>query len=251
MIEIVNLSKSYEIRANSGNKIRNLFFPSYRNFKALDNITLSIKKGELFALLGPNGAGKTTLIKLICGLIEPSCGKVTIDNKSPGEQKIKIGVMLGNKMIYHRLTGYNNLKYFAKLYGVEDYDRKIKQLAGLLGIGNWLNQLVETYSTGMLSKLALARALINDPEILILDEPTLGLDPFIAMEIRKKIKQTGKTIILATHYLEEAESLADRIGILNRGRLIKVGTKEDIKKFAKKKNTSLFDSISDIIKNDN
>jgi len=248
MIKIINLSKTFRIKVKTRSKLKDLFFPKYKEFLALNNINLQIKEGELFALLGPNGAGKTTLIKIICGLIEPTSGKVFVNGKSVEEEKSNIGLMLGTKMIYKRITGYDNLKYFAKLYGINDYNERIKQLADFLGIGDWINQLVETYSTGMLSKLALARAMIHNPKILVLDEPTLGLDPIISMEVREKIKNSGKTIILCTHYLEEAEKLADRIGILNKGKLVKVGSNKEMKSFIDKENAGLYDSLAYFIK---
>ena len=143
------------------------------------------------------------------------------------------------------MTGYDNLKYYARLYNVNNYDKKIKELCSFLGIKKWLNDYVEHYSSGMKSKLALARALIHDPDILLLDEPTLGLDPNISLEVREKIKKLGKTIVLTTHYLEEAEQLSDKIVILNKGKLV---IDKPIKEFKK---GGFANNYIDLIKNGN
>ncbi|MBU4274302.1 ABC transporter ATP-binding protein [Patescibacteria group bacterium] len=239
MIQIKNLTKTYLIKKRD----RGFSFGRpKRFFNALDDINLEIKEGEVFGLLGPNGAGKTTLIKIISGLLQPTSGWVKIDNKPVEEVRGKIGLMLGYTMIYYRITGYDNLEYFARLYNVKNFKSRIKELAEFLGLENWLDEYVEHYSTGMKSKLALARALIHNPDILLLDEPTLGLDPHIAIDVRKKIKQMKKTIILTTHYMEEADQLSDRIGFLNQGKLIKVGTPQDLKQImGREKEISLED----------
>lgn len=239
MIEIKNITKVYRIKKSTRKFI---FSPPKYFLNALDNVSLDIKEGELFGLLGPNGAGKTTLINIICGLLQPTSGQVKIYEKPVEEVKIRIGLMLGYTMVYYRLTGYDNLAYFARLYNVRNYKQRIKELAEFLGLEDWLDEYVEHYSTGMKSKLALARALIHNPDILLLDEPTLGLDPYIAIEIRKKIKEMKKTIILTTHYMEEADQLSDRIGILNKGRLIKVDTPQNLKQIiGEKQDVSLLD----------
>jgi len=223
MIEMKNLTKIFKIKLNHTSS----------DIKVLDNISLNIKKGELFTLLGVNGSGKTTLLKIISGLLKPTQGEVTINDNTIEQNKQNIGLMLGNSMIYHRLTGYSNLKFFAKLYNIKNYDQRINDLAEFFNLTRWLNNYVETYSTGMMSKLALARAIIHDPDILLLDEPTLGLDPIASDEVRNKIKELNKTTILTTHYLEEAKKLATRIAILDNGKIIEVKPQDINKYFTK------------------
>lgn len=229
-IEARNLTKVFEKKTSSRGRFLDIFNSKYESFKAVDNVSFSIHRGELFSLLGPNGAGKTTIIKMLCGLLQPTDGRILINNHPMEEEMGNIGLMLGYSMIYYRMTGYDNLKYFARLYGVSDYDRRIRELSDFLGLSDWLGTYVEKYSQGMKSKLALARALVHDPDILLLDEPTLGLDPHIAIEVRKKIKDMGKTILLTTHYMEEADDLSDRVGIIDEGRLITVSEPKKLKK---------------------
>jgi ABC-2 type transport system ATP-binding protein len=243
MIKIKNLTKTYQVKKKPKSFLDKLF-PKQVPLLALNKINLEIKRGEIFGLLGPNGAGKTTLIQILCGLLQPSGGEVFIDGEVIEKNKKRIGLMLGSTMIYYRLTGYDNLEYFARIYNVKNYKKKIHELAKLLGLENWLYEYVEKYSEGMKTKLALARTLIHNPDIILLDEPTLGLDPCISIEIREKIlqlKQQGKTIILTTHYMEEAEYLSDRIGILNHGKLVVVNTTRNLKKLIGKKKATLSD----------
>lgn len=219
MIKIRNVSKVYCRRVTQKSKLKSFFLPRQETFKALSNVDLKIASGETFVLLGPNGAGKTTLIKILCGLLLPTEGEVLVRDRPVAEVQQEIGLMLGFSMIYYRLTGYDNLKYFAKLYGIKNYQERIEKLAEILDLGSWLDEYVEHYSTGMKSKLALARALIHDPSVIILDEPTAGLDPAMAQEIRRRIKIMGKTIFLTTHNMSEAGELASRIAFLNRGKI--------------------------------
>jgi len=245
MIEAKNITKIFKVR-NKISRFKDVFFPKHSTLKALDNVSLNIKKGEIFALLGPNGAGKTTLIRILSSLLQPTKGEVFIDNKTIDKSRGKIGLMLGSTMIYYRITGYDNLEYFAKLYNVKDYKGRINDLAAFLGLQDFLNECVERYSEGMKTKLALARALIHDPDILFLDEPTLGLDPNISVQIRNKLnrlRDKGKTIILTTHYMEEADYMSDRVGILNHGRLVKIDTPTNLKKLVGTENATLLDSF--------
>lgn len=233
MIDIQNVSKVYRRRRTQKNKLKAFFFPKEEAFHALENTNLKISQGETFVLLGPNGAGKTTLIRILCGLLSPTSGAVFIQGKPVEDAQQKIGLMLGFSMIYYRLTGYDNLKYFAKLYRIKNYKERIEELSDVLELGNWMDEYVEHYSTGMKSKLALARALVHNPDILVLDEPTAGLDIVMSKEIRKGIGAMGKTIILSTHNMAEAEELATRIAFLNRGKVHAVGTPNEIKKSSK------------------
>jgi len=198
-------------------------------------------EGETLGLLGPNGAGKTTLIKLITGILEPTDGTIKINGKPPEQEKMNIGLMLGYEMIYYRMTGYDNLKYFGRIYGVNNLEQRIDELGKMLGLNEELFDFVENYSIGMKSKLALARCLIHEPKILVLDEPTLGLDPNIAERMRKEIKDMNKTILLTTHYMEEAEELCDRIALMSQGKIIAVESKESFHKIME-----LFSSLGEL-----
>ncbi|MFW6311193.1 MAG: ATP-binding cassette domain-containing protein [Nanoarchaeota archaeon] len=201
---------------------------------ALDNINMSIKEGEIFGLLGPNGAGKTTLVSILTTLLQPSSGYADVFGynilKYPKKIKEKIGLMLGDEIIYNRLTGYDNLKFFCRIYGIKNYDQKIQDITEELGINKWLNQYVENYSRGMKLKLALSRVLLIDPEILFLDEPMLGLDPKSVKKVIKIIRNLGKTVLLTSHQMHIVHQLCDRIAFLNKGKIIKIDTKENFKK---------------------
>jgi len=234
LIEARNLVKTFKIKESSGNILKDFVLPTQQSFRALDDVTISVKEGETLGLLGPNGAGKTTLTKCMCDLLSPDEGQVLIDDRPVEQAAQKIGVTFGYNLIYHRLTGYDNLKFFAKLYGVKDYKNRIKELAGFFELGNWVYNYVENYSLGMKAKLALARALIHDPEVLLLDEPTLGLDLRIASIIRKEIKGMKKTIVLTTHYMHEAHEMCNRIAIINKGKIAAIDTPERLKKLVEK-----------------
>lgn len=244
MIEVKNLTKEFRLIEGKKNKLKSLLFPKYKTIRAIDNISLELKKGEIFGLLGPNGAGKTTFIKLLSGLLEPTSGKIYIGGFSVEENKHKIGLMLENSMIYNRMTGYSNLEYFAKIYGVKNFDKRIRELAKFLEFEEYLDDFVEVYSEGTKTKLALARVLIHNPDVILLDEPTSGLDLHTSLNIRNKIKELkkeNKTIVINTHNMEEADFLCDRIGILNKGKLIAVDTPKNLKKLIKKRKASLGD----------
>lgn len=233
MITLEKVTKEYR-RKNTGAKPAAGAAPrAYEATKAADAISLEIKSGEVFGLLGPNGAGKTTVMKLLCGLVQPTSGRVAIDGSSVEAKKGRIGLMLGADMIYYRITGYENLEYFADLYNVADPAGRIAELSEFLELGESLGEYVEAYSNGMKTKLALARTLVHDPDIILLDEPTVGLDPHISRRIRDKIlelKGRGKTIVLATHYMEEADYLCDRVAILSRGRVVAADTPGNLKR---------------------
>ncbi|MHA1378154.1 MAG: ABC transporter ATP-binding protein [Candidatus Helarchaeota archaeon] len=232
LIEVNNLIKYYKIKVRRG-KIRNLLLPAYKEFLALNNVSFEIKKDEIFGILGPNGAGKTTIVKLLCGLSYPTSGEIFIDKQDVVKNlyhiQTKVGTMFGNTMIYHRLTGYDNLKYYSRIYNILNYNERIEKLLRLVGLYKWKDQYVENYSLGMKSKLALARALIHDPEIIILDEPTLGLDVKNSLFIRKFLKNSGKTIIITTHNMEVANDICSRIALLSKGKIIAIDTPEKIK----------------------
>jgi ABC-2 type transport system ATP-binding protein len=199
---------------------------------------LKIEKGELFALLGTNGAGKTTAIKMLSFLSVPTCGEIIIDGIKTHENKNEIKAIMNispqETAVAPNLSVLENLEFMAGVYGIKNREEKISQLVEMFTLGEILKQKAKTLSGGWQRKLSIALALINDPEILFLDEPTLGLDVISRRELWKIIKglQGDITIILTTHYMEEAESLSDRIGIMAGGKLKCVGTAEELKKMA-------------------
>lgn len=197
---------------------------------ALEDINFKMRTNRITALLGKNGSGKTTLIKLITGARTPQSGSVKVFGESPRKMKSRIGLCLGGTLVYHRLTGRENLEYFGKLYNVENLPQRINELAEMLDLGGNLDQLVESYSYGMKTKLALARAMVHRPELLILDEPTLGIDIHIAMQIRNFIKSLNCTVLLTTHYMEEAQTLADDLCIIDAGKILNQGIKDEVLK---------------------
>ncbi|UCD06429.1 MAG: ABC transporter ATP-binding protein [candidate division WOR-3 bacterium] len=209
--------------------------------RAVDGIGFTINKGELFGLLGPNGAGKTTLIKCISTLLIPDSGSVTVGGydiyREPLEVRRHIGVLTGGeRSLYWKLTPVENLRYFAALYGVSRKVTKerITYLLELMGLVDKSNVRVEKLSSGMKQKLSLARVLIHDPPVLLVDEPTLGLDPYFARFIRDFVKnelnkKLKKTILLTTHYMDEADELCERIAFMNRGKIEALDTPDRLK----------------------
>ncbi|WP_242866762.1 ABC transporter ATP-binding protein [Abyssisolibacter fermentans] len=207
---------------------------------ALKGISFEVSKGEIFGLLGPNGAGKTTTIKILTTLLAPTSGesKVLGYDTFGQESKIRkhINFIFGGELgVYKRLSARDNLVYFSNLYKIDRRTRenRIDELLKLVGLYNKADLKVETYSKGMIQRLQIARGLVNDPEIIFLDEPTIGLDPIGARELReiiKKLSQLGKTILLTTHYMHEADELCNRIAIINDGEIIALETPENLKK---------------------
>jgi|UniRef100_A0A7C6EBG0 ABC-2 type transport system ATP-binding protein len=208
---------------------------------ACDHVSFTIETGELFGLLGPNGAGKTTLVRCIATLLIPDEGRITIFGNDVLKQSMEVRRQLGlltsgERTLYWKLTGKDNLKFFAALYGLtgKERDQRIGYLMELLGLKDVENERVEKYSSGMKQKLSLARALLHNPKVLLLDEPTLGLDPQFARFIRtfikeELVKKEKKTILLTTHYMDEADELCDRIAFINKGRIIDVKTPTEYK----------------------
>ena len=207
---------------------------NYKTIKALDNVSLTIKKGELFGLLGVNGAGKTTLIKILCGLTKKTSGKISINNFNLDKEidKIKeiIDISPQETSVANNLSVKENLEFFANIYN-NNNTTTINEIVDIFNLREVLNQRAKTLSGGYKRRLSIAIALISKPKILFLDEPTLGLDVFARRELWKIIKKLQKniTIILTSHYLEEIENLCDRVAILSNGKLIQTGTIEEIK----------------------
>ena len=214
---------------------------NYKSKKALDNVSLSIKQGELFGLLGVNGAGKTTLIKILCGLTRKTSGTITINNFNLDKEidKIKeiIDISPQETSVANNLTVKENLEFFANIYNNND-TQTINEIVDIFNLNEVLNQRAKTLSGGYKRRLSIAIALISKPKILFLDEPTLGLDVFARRELWNMIKKKKKniTIILTSHYLEEIENLCDRVAILSNGKLLKTGTIEEIKQITNTQN---------------
>jgi ABC-type multidrug transport system ATPase subunit len=215
---------------------------------ALNHVSFSLRKGEITALLGKNGSGKTTLIKCITGARMPHSGTVKVFGGAPEKSRYKVGLCLGASLIYHRLSGRENLEYFGRLYSVPNVDQRIEELGELLSLHHQLDALVETYSFGMKAKLALARAMIHSPELLILDEPTLGIDFQLALQIREFVKSLNCTVLLTTHYMEEAEMLANNLAIIDKGHLLTSGTKAQV--LAREGVTTVGDAFVKLVEDD-
>lgn len=208
----------------------------YGQLLAVENLDFEVGKGEVFALLGPNGAGKTTTVRMLACLIAPTSGTAKIHDLKVGQdnQKIRqiIGVLPENPGLYEKLSAWKNLEFFASLHQVKDVGERIEKYLDLLDLMDRRDEPVGRFSKGMRQKVAIARALINEPKVLFLDEPTASLDPESSKLVREFIeelsKQEKRTIMLCTHNLSEAERLCDRIGLINQN-LIRVGSPEDLK----------------------
>lgn len=223
MIDIRGLSKSYNKGA----------------VKAVDNLDLKANKGEIFGFLGPNGAGKTTTIKMIIGLLNPDSGSILIDGtdiaKEPLTAKKKLGYVPDNPNLYDRLTGMEYLNFMADVYQVPANIRKerIEHYLDMFDLKEAAGDLIKSYSHGMKQKTALTGALIHDPRLWILDEPMVGLDPKSAHLLKNQMREhceKGNTVFFSTHVLEVAEKLCDRVGIIHKGRLIAIGTIDELKR---------------------
>ncbi|MFZ1075952.1 MAG: ATP-binding cassette domain-containing protein, partial [Nitrosotalea sp.] len=220
-------------------KIRNLT-KRYENLTVVDNINLEINKGEVFGLLGPNGAGKTTVIHMLATLLKPTSGTAIVNGydiiTEPGKVRSSIGIVFQAPSSDDMLTGYENLKIHAFLYSVPAYERekRIQSVLELVGLADRQNDEVKKYSGGMRRRLEIARGLLHKPKMMFLDEPTLGLDPssreMMWKYVQKLVKEEDMTFILTTHYMEEADHLCDRIGIIDQGKIIALDTPVNLKK---------------------
>ena len=228
----------------------------YNNdFEALKSVNLNIKKGEIFAMLGPNGAGKTTLISIICGIVKPSSGKVSVDGfdiiDDYRETRSKIGLVPQELTLEQFETVFNNVSYSRGLYGKKPDPIHIEKILKDLSLWDKKDLRLNQLSGGMKRRVLIAKALSHEPSILFLDEPTAGVDVELRQDMWKvveELRKTGVTIILTTHYIEEAEAIADRVGVINQGEIIVVDqTKELLKKMGHKKLTiDLQDEISKV-----
>ena len=213
----------------------------YVDFPAVSNLNLSIEKGEIFGFIGPNGAGKTTTIKMIGGVLEPTSGSIMIAGINmkdhPEKAKSKIGFIPDRPYLYEKLTGMEFLKFVADLYGVDSdaFSKKAEQHLKMFSLLDWSNELIESYSHGMKQRLIMAAALLHDPEVIIVDEPMVGLDPVAIMMVKdlfRNLAKQGVTVFMSTHTLKIAEDICDRIGIIHKGHLIATGTTEDLQRKA-------------------
>ncbi len=208
--------------------------------RALDDLSFTVGEGEVFALLGPNGAGKTTTVRLLNGLYRPTAGTIRVLGLDPsvqGEQvRAQTGVLTESPALYERLTARQNLRFFGEMMGMSasDLKRRMEELLGFFDLAERADERVSTFSKGMKQRLALARALLNRPKILFLDEPTAGLDPEASRQVRELIatlrRENGQAVFLCTHILLEAERLCDRVLILNRGRALAMGSLEELQR---------------------
>ena len=239
-IQTIDLTKCFKTKIPStGNGIFNR--KKSLTIQAIDNLNLEIKQGQLFGLLGPNGAGKTTLVKMLCTLLPPDSGTALINgydiSKQTMEVKRSLGTLfsVGERGFFWRLNGYRNLEFFAAIYNVPRLKRhdRIMEVLKLVGLENSAFDLYQKYSGGMKRKLSLARTLLPDPPIMLLDEPTVGLDVISSRNIRDFVKNTvkemDKTVLYTTHYIEEAAQICDKIGILRKGQLIACDTPDAIR----------------------
>ncbi len=207
---------------------------------AVDSIDLNIEKGEIYAFLGPNGAGKTTTVKMLTGILKPDSGRIEIlgldMEKHEIEIKRRIGVVPEEPRMYPALKGWEFLTFIMRVFGKEDEDtrRRLKELVDVFGL-NYLDSLVSEMSHGMKQKLMVVSVLMRKPEVIFLDEPTVGLDPIstrILKELLRKYSREGITVFLTTHVLEVAQDVANRVGIINHGKLVAEGSIEDLRKIA-------------------
>jgi ABC-2 type transport system ATP-binding protein len=213
----------------------------YGRFWAVDGINLSVAAGEIFGFIGPNGAGKTTTIRMMGGILAPTAGTVLIDgidmSKEPEKAKTRIGFIPDRPFLYEKLTGWEFMRFSADLYGMQD-DRiraEAMELLQMFSLRDWADGLIESYSHGMKQRLIIAAALLHDPSVIIVDEPMVGLDPTgirMVKDLLLSKAREGKTVFMSTHSLGVAEDICDRIGIINRGALIAMGTTNDLQKTA-------------------
>ncbi|HOP07082.1 MAG TPA: ABC transporter ATP-binding protein [candidate division Zixibacteria bacterium] len=219
IVDVQDLTKVYSTGMRKGDIV------------ALDSVSLSISEGEIFGLLGPNGAGKTTMLKVLLGITSITSGTATIDGFPPGNprSRVKVGYLPENHRFPDHLTGLGLMELTGRLHGMsqKQMDERSDELLKLVGMERWASVKIRKFSKGMLQRIGLAQAMMPDPDVLFLDEPTDGVDPVGRTEIRevmKRIRSEGKSIVLNSHLLSEVESVADRVAILSRGRLIKVAT---------------------------
>lgn len=220
----------------------------YNDLIAVNRLNLLVPKGEIFGFIGPNGAGKTTTINMMGGILAPTSGTVTICGimmeDQPEKAKRKIGFIPDRPYLYEKLTGMEFLRFISDLYGVEDdtFLKKSKENLEIFFLSDWADELIESYSHGMKQRLVMAASILHDPEVIIVDEPMVGLDPLairMVKDLFKQLSKEGVTVFMSTHTLKVAEDICDRIGIIHKGSLIATGTAEDLKQNANAESTDL------------
>ena len=242
-IEVKNLSKTYKTWERENTllgTIKSLFKRRFKKIKALNNVSFEIERGEKVGIIGPNGAGKSTLLKIMTGVLWPTKGYVKISNKEPykhKETKYKIGVVFGQKSQFgFMVTPKDNIQYIASMYDKEDWEKRFDELVKKLNIGNLINKPVRTLSFGERMKFEIIASLIHDPEILFLDEPTIGMDVEIKEEVREFLKGIDKTVIITSHDMGDIENIVDRVILIYGGKKLFDGKLSNlIKKYVKYK----------------
>ncbi|MDK2562122.1 ATP-binding cassette domain-containing protein [Romboutsia sedimentorum] len=239
MIEVNNLCKSFTrvVKDESNKKIKKLKTKK-EDFLAVDNISFSVKQGKILGILGPNGAGKTTLLRMLAGILTPSSGNIKIANHDysidKNAAKCEIGYLSGNTKLYGRISPRELLTTFGNLYEMpsEKLKQSIEDVSEVMDMKNFIDNRIENLSTGQTQRTSIARCLIHSPKVYIFDEPTLGLDVISSqsiIEFMKNEKKKGKTVIYSTHYMEEAETLCDKILMIHEGKIIANGTSQKLK----------------------
>lgn len=221
----------------------------FGDFTAVDDLSLNVREGEIFGFLGPNGAGKSTTIRMLCTLAQPTSGSAKVAGfdivKDSSRVREKIGLVAEKMIMYDKLTAAENLRFFGKLYAIpkEKLEERIDELLKLVDMQKWRNTQIEKFSTGMKQRINVIRALLPEPEILFMDEPTLGLDPqttFSIRDITRDINDTGVTVILTTHAMQEAEALSDRVAIIDHGKVAALDTPQNLKNMLSEGDTLVF-----------
>ena len=245
MLEVKNISKEFEKKISKKETIK---------FLADDNISFTANDGEIVGILGPNGAGKTTLLRMIAGIMNPTSGEVVVDGRVHGNKSIDIkkdiAFLTGNTRLYKDISPYELLKMCGEYYGISNdkLEIRIKEIIKKFDMESFQHQKIDTLSTGQYQRTSIARCVVHDPKYYILDEPTSGLDVIsskVIIDFVKEAKNLGKSILYSTHYMEEAENICDKIVMINKGKVIIIGTPDEIRK--KTKATNLRDSFFALI----
>ncbi len=233
---------------NHAIEVRNLT-KKFGDFTAVDNITFDVNEKEIFGFLGPNGAGKSTTIRVLCTLARPTAGEARVNGydllKQADEVRESIGLVAEKMIMYEQLTAAENLRFFGNLYRMEKkhMEERIDELLKLVNMYEWKNTQIKNYSTGMRQRINVVRALLTEPKIIFMDEPTLGLDPQTTLSIRdliRDINRNGTTVILTTHAMIEADALSHRVAIIDHGKIIALDTPANLKKMIKQADVTVF-----------